>query len=739
MIITKEGKKLLVKNNNGVKLEILNGYLFSDINNKVRDLFINNEIDIDLDFIKENATIIFNKDSNIIYTQLGGNWVYDTEKYDTKFNEILTSTKSNTLEKETDFSIYSLKTQKSKYNLNGGESYSFDGIIYTAKPYNDYTDKVLYKQDYKNFKKLDHQKVIIFAIQYFTNNKITISNQSIEGIDISYDLKINISPDKEDITENDIVFQSKLINTYDDIADGLHIVNDGTTNLENNIGKFGGEVNLLLGDYYDETSLETFNTIGKLNILNDAESYTPQMSITTTRRNNVDNIPIWGDTTLDMYYGNVSGSDTTEFYIRETPTKPYDESDYLGLNFDLMGSNNTYGIVSYENVFVVSHDNTIGNNAQRNFFLNSHYNTYKIHDSFQNFHDISHINSNNNVFETSGGEFRDISFYNSHKNYFTKGGTGQIAYVQGFSMYNSNRNLLVDSQTHYTKSFFNTHDSMYEKTNNSENMYTNSFVSIGGSYNYVYNNADFNGMTLIGTGLISKYSPYRNQLIVGQFNKDTVNSRDLVFAIGNGIGDINDIRYTAASKGFIDYDNKKRGDDYIYNFIGGDDDEFGVTRSNIFEIKGDDPSIKLYSSTTEVGIHTYGIYFISNNEQKLIYYDALYHLADPIRRTKDVIPTFIDYVTSAQTLDLNSSSDILSTPDIDGNIPVSQAIQESQSEHIFLNVIYRTSGSENLTLNNEYILNYTIKTETYTLEPNTMKQFMYSSSGSFFSGFIAVD
>ena len=179
--------------------------------------------------------------------------------------------------------------------------------------------------------------------------------------------------------------------------------------------------------------------------------------------------------------------------------------------------------------------------------------------------------------------------------------------------------------------------------------------------------------------------------------------------------------------------------DYIYNFIGGDDDEFGVTRSNIFEIKGDDPSIKLYSSTTEVGIHTYGIYFISNNEQKSIYYDALYHLADPIRRTKDVIPTFIDYVTSAQTLDLNSSSDILNTPDIDGNIPVSQAIQESQSEHIFLNVIYRTSGSEDLTLNNEYILNYTIKTETYTLEPNTMKQFMYSSSGSFFSGFIAVD
>lgn len=738
MIITKEGKKLLVKNNNGVKLEILNGYLFSDINNKVRDLFINNEIDIDLDFIKENATIIFNKDSNIKYTQLYGNWVYDTEKYNTKFNEILTSTKSNTFNKETDFSVYSLKTQKSNYNLSGGESYSFDGIIYTAKPYNDYTDRVLYKQDYKNFKKLDHQKVIIFAIQYFTNNKITILNQSIEGIDISYDLKINISPDKEDITENDIVFQSKLINTYDDIADGLHIVNDGTTNLENNIGKFGGEVNLLLGDYYDETSLETFNTIGKLSILNDAESYTPQMSITTTRRDNVDNFPIWGDTTLDMYYGNVSGSDTTEFYIRETPTKPYDEADYLGLNFDLMGSNNTYGIVSYENVFVVSHDNTIGNNTQRNFFLNSHYNTYKVFDSFQHFHDISHINSDNNVFETSGGEFRDISFYNSHKNYFRKGGIEEISYVQGFSMYNSNRNLLADSQTHYTKSFFNTHDSMYEKTNNSEIKYTNSFVSIGGSYNYVYNKLGFSGITLIGTGLKSKDSPYRNQLIVGQFNKDP-ESRNRVFVIGNGTGDINYIRATAASKGFIDYDNKKRGDDYIYNFIGGDNDEFGVTRSNIFEIIGDNPSIRLYSSTTEVDILTYGINFTRNNEQKTIYYEGLYYIADPIRRTKDIIPTFIDYVTSAQTLDLSSSSDILNTPDIDGNIPVSQAIQESQSEHIFLNVIYRTSGSENLTLNNKYILNYTIKTETYTLGPNTMKQFMYSSSGSFFGGFIAVD
>lgn len=256
-VITYEGRRNLVKQNNGLKYSIVGAVLFSDKNNVIKAYSNNNTLEaISWKFLQEKTQIIF---KDVQYDYVNGLYIPDENQYNEAIdnpisyllptlisyskNPYTPDDNANDEEEKYDYGYISYDVMiransVSIFNQTNADM-AFDGIALLAVPYKIEDIDLMHPL-------LDNQDLICAVLEYFPDledqgEKIWILHDQNKKLVFNSELHLNIGDDIELINNNPYEYG------YEGLQEGLHIINNGTSNKTlKNITTYGGTTKLFL-------------------------------------------------------------------------------------------------------------------------------------------------------------------------------------------------------------------------------------------------------------------------------------------------------------------------------------------------------------------------------------------------------------------------------------------------------------------------------------------------------------
>lgn len=251
-VFTDEGKAGVVKQDNGYKFSIVGAVLFSDKDNWVYGRYLRKNLLTQENYLHTITWEQLKKYTQIIYTKVTYDYmerIYTPNE--DQYNAVNNSPTDNLLPvqyayssmaREIDGAVVTenytsidVQVRTNSFQLINHQNvdYLFDGIAILAVPY-----KIEASDLYNPM--IDYQNLYILALHYFPGEKLKIlhdqNNKLVFNTEIHLFLRDDITVDTTDLYPDN----GKM-------CEGLHIVNDGTSNKKlTNIMSLGGTTKLLL-------------------------------------------------------------------------------------------------------------------------------------------------------------------------------------------------------------------------------------------------------------------------------------------------------------------------------------------------------------------------------------------------------------------------------------------------------------------------------------------------------------
>ena len=220
-IITNEGKTLLHKQSSGIKVSKVGAILFSDTQEKIKNMFDNGmESNITFDLLQSYTTLIYKgikySYDNGIYTPYDYKQYADAISYPNNYLPINISYGRNL---DNQYASYDLILKKESLLIDSMQDLNFDGFAIVGFPFKSI------KSDYNQFTK--QQKFSIFSLTYFPEDKLQILNNQNKIVSMNVELHLHIDDyielsNLEYVDSDDTDIESSVKFKW-----GLHLTNNG--------------------------------------------------------------------------------------------------------------------------------------------------------------------------------------------------------------------------------------------------------------------------------------------------------------------------------------------------------------------------------------------------------------------------------------------------------------------------------------------------------------------------------
>lgn len=562
-VVTRMGQANIFKQGNGFKFAIQGFVLFKDINNWLFNKCSKNSetatneydfsclYDLTLDDVKKNLNVIF---KGVTYSYDQNLHRPSQAQYDAAWNDVENHLfpvqhaynydgsyfTDDANSEKTYVSYDAIINRKLIDVVNVTGDQTFDGILFIARPYKNEA-----QDDGLNI--IDPQKPVLFAIQYFANDKLMILKDQKDRLVMNVELHVGYATDADG---NDIScdVQTMMPEGYNDdgCVQGLHLADDATTNTLNDCASCETTNKLFISTIPTEES-KSYDTFTKLNIMSQAKNNiresVPQLMFSLAKDNDSKS---WDGQRLAFTYA--SGSRAALFRIAE-----YAGAGKERANIELLGVNNLYSGVKgvYGNSFIYSQENELPASAFNNVFINSDSNVLYPHAS----NEISFINSNYNILtsgvESINNEFpggNNITFMETnnavvspkYSTYYasgykgSKGGKGQLTWTPYTMGGHLTHHFMLDSDF----TFINGHNESnvhgtYIASPSAKHIFnenTQNDLEIGNTYGFT--NSNSGNLIAIGRGL-TYVKGQGDKIILGHFNRNDTDPNN-VLIVGDG-------------------------------------------------------------------------------------------------------------------------------------------------------------------------------------------------------------